>query len=250
MSRVELCTNYRISRKIAHPGKEYCRRAPVLRSVSAPTTAGPIEWIRESPAELRAEMERLARTATLEPGALFFREGEPCTHFAIVEAGNLRVFKTDPAGRELTLYHVRDGEACVVNLLCAALGGPAMATARAEVDTLATIFPASMLEAWMAASAPVRRFVLEAFAARFVEVLSLAEEIAFHRIGSRLASLLLERFARDPVVAATHEEIAAELGTAREVVSRALGELARRGAIQASRGRIVLIDEDSLRQVK
>lgn len=216
----------------------------------APPTPRSLQWLEALPAGLRAEFESVARSVTLAAGDIFYRESEPCAHVAIVESGHIRVFKTDAAGRELTLYHVRDGEACVVNLLCVTLGRPAMATARAEDETVATVFPGAMLDPWMAASDAVRRFVMEAFAARVVEVMSLAEELAFHDVGSRLASLLLERFAQEGVIAATHEEIASELGTAREVVSRAIGELSRRGAIHASRGRIVLLDEDSLRRIK
>ena len=214
------------------------------------TTLATLAWFRDSPAETRASIATAARKAMLSKGDVFYRESQPCPHFAIVESGDIRVFKTDPAGRELTLYHVHDGEPCVVNLLCVALDRPAMATARAEAGTSALLFPGAMLEPWMAASAAVRRFVLEAFAARVAEVMSLAQQIAFHRVDSRLVSLLLERFAQDGVIAATHEEIASELGTAREVVSRAIGELARRGAIHASRGQIVLLDEDSLLQIK
>lgn len=204
----------------------------------------------ESPAEVRHAMEGAARMVALRAGDIFYRESQPCPHFAVVHSGDLRVFKTDPTGHELTLYHVRDGEACLVNLLCVTLGTSAVATARAEVDTSAIAFPGAMLDAWISASPAVRRFVMEAFAARIAGVMSLAGEIAFRRVDRRLVSLLLERFREDRVIVATHDEIASELGTAREVVSRAIGELARRGAIRASRGRIELIDEASLRRIK
>lgn len=209
-----------------------------------------LDWLRDSPAGVREAIAAAARPLTLQAGDVFYREAEPCAHFAVIETGDLRVFRTDAQGRELTLYHVRDGGACVVNLLCVTLDRPAMATARAEAVTSVIVFPGAMLDPWMAASGAVRRFVLEAFADRVVEVMSLAQDIAFHPVVSRLAALLLERFAQGGAVLATHDEIAAELGTAREVVSRALGDLAKRGAIRARRGRIVLLDEDSLRQVK
>jgi CRP/FNR family transcriptional regulator len=207
-------------------------------------------FFAESPAEVRQAMEGAARMVVLPAGDVFFRESQPCPHFAVVHSGDLRVFKADASGHELTLYHVRDGEACMVNLLCVTLGAAAMATARAEAETSAIAFPGELLDAWIAASPAVRRFVHEAFASRIVGVMALAEEIAFRHVDMRLASLLLARFREDRVINATHDEIASELGTAREVVSRAIGELARRGAIRASRGRIELIDEAPLRRIK
>jgi CRP/FNR family transcriptional regulator len=92
-------------------------------------------------------------------------------------------------------------------------------------------------------SAALQRFVFETMAERLVDVMTLVEEVVVRRLDARLASWLLRGFATGSAIAVTHDEIAAELGTAREVVSRVLKELERRGAIRLSRARIMLIDD-------
>ena len=206
-------------------------------------------FFRDSPPEVRAAMLRAAKPAMLHAGDFFYRESESCPYFAYVVAGDVRVYKSGEQGREVTLYHVGDGQPCLVNLVSVMLARPAMADAKAEEQTWAVLFPGAMLDPWMAASAGMRRFVFETLSGRMSGVMSLVEDIAFRRIDSRLAEWLLERFASDRVIEATHVHIAAELGTAREVVTRAVRQLARRGAIQSSRGRIVLRDAEVLRQI-
>ena len=163
--------------------------------------------------------------------------------------GSIRVFKIGETGREVTLYHVQDGQLCLVNMLCVMLGRPTMATAQVEVPTEAAIFPGVVVREWIAISGPLRNFIFETMAARVVDVMTLVEEIAFHKVDSRLAALLLQRFATVRVISTTHEDIAADLGTVREVVSRLLKEFVRRGAIQVARGQLELRDEAILRQL-
>lgn len=206
-------------------------------------------FFRDSPPGVRAAMLRAARPAMLHAGDFFYREREPCPFFAYVVAGDIRVYKSGEQGREVTLYHVGADQPCLVNLVSVMLAQPAMAAAKAEAQTSAVLFPGAMLDPWIAASPSMRRFVFETLFARMSGVMSLVEDIAFRRIDSRLSGWLLERFAGDRVIEATHEQIAAELGTAREVVTRVVRQLARRGAIQSFRGRIVLRDAEVLRKI-
>lgn len=208
-----------------------------------------VPFFNDSPPAVRAEMLRAAQPAMLFPGDFFYREGDTCAHFALVTGGDIRVYKSGEQGREVTLYHVMAGEPCLVNLVSVMLERPAVADARAEEQTSAILFPGALLDPWMAASASLRGFVFEMLSARMAGVMSLVEDIAFRRVDSRLAALLLERFAYDPVIEATHEQIAAELGTAREVVSRVMRQLALLGAIRSARGRIALRDAEVLRQI-
>jgi CRP/FNR family transcriptional regulator, anaerobic regulatory protein len=206
-------------------------------------------FYRQSPRPLRASIGDMTEYARLEPGVFFYREGDVCEHFALVGAGNIRVFKIGDTGREVTLYHVQDGEPCLINMLCVILGRPAMATAQVEIATEAAIVPGAAVRAWVATSESLRNFIFHTMATRVVDVMTLVEEISFHRMDSRLATLLLQRFATRSVIEATHEDIAAELGTAREVVSRLLKEFVRHGAIQATRGHLELRDETVLREL-
>lgn len=193
-----------------------------------------------------------AREAALPAGADFCREGDEAAELALVGSGDIRVFKTSLTGREIALYHVQEGGACLVNMLSVFLARPAMASARIEVAIEAVVIPAAVFRALLSSSSTVREFVFEAMAVRLIDVMTLIEEIAFRRMDERLAEYLEQRFdhrgAGPRQIAVTHEEIARELGTAREVISRLLKELERAGAVRLARGSIELRDDAALRR--
>jgi len=176
-------------------------------------------FYREATPPVRAKIAGAGTYAALPPGTTFYREGEMCGYFGVVGKGDIRVFKNAESGREMTLYHVQDGQLCLVNLLCLFLGRPALASAVVETSTEAIVFDADAFRSWFD-NAVVRHFVFEAMARRLVEVMTLVEEMAFAKMDRRVANLLLQRFSCSRAFPATHEELAAELGTAREVVSR------------------------------
>lgn len=204
-------------------------------------------FYREAPPSLRGQIAEAGTFAALPPGTTFYREGEMCEHFAVVGRGNIRVFKTAASGREMTLYRVQDGQPCLVNMLCILLGRPAMATAIVEAPTEAVVLDGATFHDWVNKNAVVRNYVFETMAQRLVEVMTLAEEIAFGKMDRRVAGLLVQRFSRDRAIAVTHEELAAELGTAREVVSRLLKDFEGMGAIAMARGRLELRNASLLR---
>ena len=210
-------------------------------------------FFADAPPRLRERIQRATSTVTLQAGDVFYNEGDLREIFAIVGRGDLRVFKVTDTGREIALYHVQDGEACLVNMLCVFLGRPAMASARAEATTEAVVVPASEFREWVSGEESMRSFVFAEIARRFVGVMTLVEEVAFRKMDVRLAEHLLHRFHRDQatprVTLTTHEELAAELGTVREVVSRLLKEFERTGVVAVSRGRLELRDEARLRGV-
>lgn len=192
-----------------------------------------------------------AVTASLKVGEYFYHQGDHCSHFALMKAGTMRVFRLNESGRQITLYHLHEGQTCLVNMICAFLNCPTPACALAESPVDAFIVPAVDFRSWVNTNEYVRKYVFETMSARVVEVMTLVEEIAFQRIDRRIAEYLMQHFLNwgSPVqeLATTHEEIAAELGTAREVVSRVLKEFERVGAIDMARGRIELRDENLLR---
>jgi CRP/FNR family transcriptional regulator len=189
----------------------------------------------------------------LAAGTFFFREGQACCSFALIQRGEIRVFKTGRTGREITLYHVEKGQPCLVNMLSVFLGQPAMASAVVETAAEALTVPAAAFRRWVHESDAARQFVFETMAARLLDVTMLVEEVAFERMDRRLAQLLLRKLTqREPplrVLPTTHEELAAELGTAREVVSRVLKEFERHGAISLSRRHVELRDARVLQQL-
>jgi len=205
-------------------------------------------FYREAAPPIRARIAEAGTYVTLPPGEIFYSEGETSDYFGIVGRGDIRVFKSTASGKEMTLYHVQAGQLCLVNIVSLYLARAAMASAVVESATEAVVFDGPTLRHWLDDHG-VRNFVFEAIACRMVDVMALVEEIAFDRMERRVAGLLLQRFSRDRSVLATHEELAVELGTAREVISRTLKDFERSGAISMARGRLELRDPSRLRDL-
>jgi len=203
-----------------------------------------IPFFTHAPLDLQRALTEAATVVRLEAGAYFLREGDSCAHFAIIVSGKMRVFKLAESGQEITLYHVGAGEVCPLNVSCILSDSRVPAMARVEEDVQAIVVPAAAFRLWMAEHESLRTFVFQMFSRRLSEVMSLVEEVAFRRMDQRLASrleeLLLEADGTHGSIEITHAVIAADLGTAREVVSRLLKEFERLGAISLSRGRIRL----------
>lgn len=194
------------------------------------------DFIRELPEREYARGVSSARLAKLAKGAWFYRQGAQVDRLALVGSGTLRVFRTGETGREITLYHVRAGETCLVNLLSVFLAREACASARAEGPVTAVLIPGEVGRAWLHASDTFRTFAFASVGQRLIDVMTLVEEVAFGKMDQRLAEFLRQQSAVGSRIEMTHEAIAAELGTAREVVSRLLASLAREGAIVLARG--------------
>jgi CRP/FNR family transcriptional regulator len=208
-----------------------------------------LDFYREAPPELQSAISTAARYVALAPGDFLFREGDASREFAAVGVGSIRVFRIGATGREITLYHVRSRQSSLVSMLAVLLARPVIATGQAEVATEAVVLPAIALRELVITSDPMRRYIFETVTRGLVEVTTLLEDVAFRTMESRLAALLLEHFATADVISLRHEDIAAELGTAREVVSRLLENYERRGAINLSRGHVEMRDEAVLRKL-
>lgn len=210
-------------------------------------------FYREALPNFRSELESAAQPARLDAGALFYLANQGRPPFALVGSGTIRVFKVGPTGREITLYRVQAGETCLINMLCALLDFPPAASAQAETAVEALLVPVERFRRWIDQSDLIRRYVFETMSARLIDLMLLIEEVTFGRMDARLADYLCGRLLSDrsevKSLTATHETIAAELGTAREVVSRLLKNFQRIGAIDLARGRIELRDAGRLRRL-
>jgi len=202
--------------------------------------------------ELHRQLAECGRTAELKAGQAYLRRGSEVDAFAFVVDGSLRVAKTGEGGREITLYSVGPGECCTVNVLCLLSGQPSPAEAVAETDVRAVIYTRELFRHWMETSGAFREFVHAQLSERMVAMMTLVEEVAFQRMDRRLAGYLAERVEKSGAVelALTHEAVAADLGTAREVVSRLLKCFEHRGVVRLSRGRITVSDPERLRDVE
>lgn len=195
------------------------------------------------PQLLESVLESQAQRLTVAAGTMLFDEGSPCRGFPLVLSGAVRVARGSPGGRTLELYRVTPGELCVVSTSC--LFGTAPMTAHgqaSEATELALLSPPGF-DRWMAHE-PFRHYVFGIFADRLSDLMALAEAVAFQRLDQRLAAALLGRGTQ---VQATHQALADELGTVREIVSRLLARFERSGWVRLGRERIELVDSMALR---
>jgi CRP/FNR family transcriptional regulator, anaerobic regulatory protein len=195
-----------------------------------------------------ARLAALARPVRLPAGAVLFRAGEPCPGLLLIEQGSVRVDLIAEDGHELLLYRVGPGESCAVSLACLFGSEPANAEARAETALAGRLVPPAAFAELAAESPAFRAHVLKGFGARLTALMARIEELSFRPVDQRLAAFLLAR-APGPI-GATHEAIAREIGSAREVVSRRLAALARRGAIAVARGEVAILSVPLLRAIE
>ncbi|MBL8335024.1 MAG: Crp/Fnr family transcriptional regulator [Rubrivivax sp.] len=194
-------------------------------------------------ADRDAVLAREVMVLSAPPGTTLFEEGNPCRGFPLVLQGAVRVARGSPGGRSLELYRVSPGELCVVSTAC--LFGTAALSAHgvtAEPTELAVLSPAGFAT-WVAHES-FRRFVFGVFADRLSDLMALAEAVAFQRLDQRLAHALL---GRGSVVRVSHQALADELGTVREIVTRLLKRFERSGWVAVSRERIEVVDAPALR---
>jgi CRP/FNR family transcriptional regulator len=209
-------------------------------------TAAPAlpEWLKLYPAlgSLPALLPRLAPTA-VPAGSPLFKENDPCLGFPLVLSGEVRVSRSAPNGRELELYRVVPGEMCLVSSAGLFANQGYSAHGVTTCDTVLCLIPPADFQAALAEPA-FRAYVLGLFAARMADLTALIEAIAFQRLDSRLAAALL---GHGMELRATHQALADELGTVREIVTRLLHRFERDGLVELSRERITIRDSAGLR---
>jgi CRP/FNR family transcriptional regulator len=186
---------------------------------------------------------------SLAEGTRIFGPGQAPEMFLLLIDGTIRVQQVSEGGREIVLYRVSAGESCALTTACLLSHEDYLAEGIAETPVRAAAIPRPLFDELIASSRPFRQFVFTAFSRRVTNLFRLIEEIAFARIDLRLAQRLLQMADANGHLSATHQDLASELGSAREVISRQLQEFQRRGWIKATRGEIELTDRPALRQL-
>jgi CRP/FNR family transcriptional regulator len=195
------------------------------------------------PAGLLDELLNGVQQVRAPAGSVLFDERQPCSGFPLVLEGSVRVGKAAPNGREIVLYRVEPGEGCILSGGCLLGNSDYSATGVAETDVVLLRIPPALFHQLMVHFEPFRRFVFDMYGQRLAEVMELVEAVAFHRLDARLAQLLIRR---GPIVQATHQSIADELGSVREIVSRLLRSFEQRGWVRLERERVTLLDPMAL----
>ena len=196
--------------------------------------------------EVSRLLDKRAQSIKLGRGTEIFGPGNPAENLLLLVSGTVRVQQLSEAGREIVLYRVHAGESCVLTTACLLAFEDYSAEGIAETDIEAILIPRDAFDALMSLSKEFRAFVFGAYSKRITDLFMVIEEIAFKRMDIRVADKLLELMDVQNMLHLTHQQLAIELGTAREVVSRQLKEFERRGWLNISRGVIELRDLDAI----
>jgi CRP/FNR family transcriptional regulator, anaerobic regulatory protein len=199
----------------------------------------------ELPAARLAELLAAAPLRHARAGTALFEPNMPCEGFPLVLEGSVRVARTSPSGREIVLYRVSPGEACILSGGCLLSDSNYAAQGVAESDVTLLRIPPHLFQELILQHPPFRRFVFDTYGARLSEVMELIEEVAFRKLDTRLARLLVQR---GPLVLATHQNLADELGSVRVFVSRLLRNFEERGWVRLERERINVVDVQALQE--
>lgn len=177
-----------------------------------------------------------------------FSQGQACTHYIVLTQGQVRVFARSRDGKEVVLYRIRPGEICLLTTACLMGDDCYSAEAVTESPASARVIPPEHFHQLLSTSESFRQFVFNNFGARLTQLMIQLEHIAFDSIEQRLHQYLWQMSATSSVITATHQDIATEIGSAREVVSRSLKKMEKRRLIKLHRGTIEVLQRPALLQ--
>lgn len=205
-----------------------------------------LPFLRKADPQLERAFKGNAFLTRIPAGRDVFVEGDRTEAIALLISGVVRVYKIAESGREITLYRFGLGESCILtaNAILSQQTFPAIATV--EQDAEAVMIPADAFREWVRRFDLWRDFVFDLLSQRLATVMAIVDEVAFQRVDTRLASFLLARGSAHNPVTVTHHEIAVELGSSREVISRLLAGFRSEGMIHTERGSVEILDFDAL----
>ncbi|HEY6898639.1 MAG TPA: Crp/Fnr family transcriptional regulator [Rhodocyclaceae bacterium] len=201
--------------------------------------------ISQLPPTLAGQVGEALQTIQLPAGTVVFDEHQPCQGFPFILSGAVRVVKPSSNGRELPLYRVLPGESCIISSSCLLGHMDYNARGITEGETTLGLLPRAFFSELMA-EAVFRDFVFHLFSERVADLMQLVEEVAFRKLDQRLAGLLL---GKGKLVHATHQQLADELGSVREMISRLLKGFATQGLVKLGREQVEIVDAAGLRRV-
>lgn len=218
----------------------------MIDSADLPRLLPALPFLNDADPRLLQEFQQAAYLARIPAGKDVFVEGDRVHAIALLISGVVRVYQIGETGREITLYRFGLGQSCILtaNAILNQQTFPAIATV--EQDAEAVMVPADAFREWVRRHDLWRSFLFDLLSQRLVTVMAVVEEVAFRRMDARLATFLLARSRLSDPLRMTHQEIASELGSAREVVSRLLEDFASQGLIRVSRGLIEVVDPRKL----
>ncbi len=206
-----------------------------------------VPFLRGAPPELARELKAAASLVRLPAGSEVFAEGDRVDAIALLLTGVVRVYTIGANGREITLYRFGLGQSCVLTAGAILNRRTFPAIAVVERDGEAVLVPAEAFRTWVSRFDLWRNFVFDLLTQRLAGLMEVLDDAVFRRMDARVAAFLLARSREQNPLRITHQQIAAELGSSREVVSRLLEEFARGGLLRVRRGEVEVLDAAGLR---
>ena len=206
-----------------------------------------LPFLQSATPQIKRDFIDFAYYAKIPAGREIFVEGDEVEGIALLMSGVVRVYKLGQTGREITLYRFGQGESCVITANAILHQQDFPAIAMVEQDAEAVMIPAEIFSDWVRSYDPWRDFVFNLVSERLASVMEIVDEVAFQRMDRRVASFLLERSQLQNPIRTTHQDIANEIGSSREVISRLLEDFAHREIVLLSRGEIEVLDFEELK---
>lgn len=208
-----------------------------------------IPFFNNVSSEIELEFNKNSVAKIIPKGQFIAMEGEDCNYLPIVKSGIVRVYKLSPNGNEITLYRINPGESCILTISCLLSEKKFPAIAFTESETEVLIIDSRNIKSWINKYEIWRKFIFNYMSSTIFKVLALLESSAFNRTESRLIDFLInESIEQGTTISFTHQKIASELGTSREVVSRILKDLEARKLLHLSRGSIQIRQIEALKR--
>lgn len=198
--------------------------------------------------ELVHQMSSVGELKTIKAGEVFMRSGQYIRSTLLILNGLVKIYREDDEGNEFFMYYLEAGQACALSLVCAANQETSELMAKAVTDTEVLSIPISYMDQWMSTYKSWYQFVLRSYRSRFEELLQTIDHIAFRNMDERLLFYLKRHHEKlkTNLIPLSFTEVAQELNSSREVISRLMKKLADKGFIRLHRTHVEIIDLDKL----
>ena len=208
-----------------------------------------IPFFNGADSKIEDEFHQHAISQKFSRGTFLSMEGDSCNFLPIIKAGIIRVYKISSTGQEMTLYRIEPGESCVLTISCLLSNSRFPAVAYVESDCEVILIPAKVITDWVNKFSLWNEYIFDYMSRVLHNVITLLENITFKRVDIRIAEYLVKCFhSKGNLIKVTHQEIAADLGTAREVVSRILKDFEIQKLLTLKRGGIIIEDYSALKK--
>ncbi|MEA9415034.1 MULTISPECIES: Crp/Fnr family transcriptional regulator [unclassified Flavobacterium] len=193
--------------------------------------------------ELISAIESNASMQDFETGTILMRTGQYIKNTVLITKGKIKIYREGEDGGEFFMYYLQPGQACAISMICATKSEKSQIMAKVVEDVSVVMIPLNLMDKWMMEHRTWYEFVIETYRSRFEEVLEVVDSIAFRSMDERLEFYLKRH--KDACgcteLKVSHQEIATELNTSREVISRLLKKMEQRGLVKLNRNQIELL---------